>query len=124
MSSKLDPTIELLTKTIDDFYTKGYPSPTDIDSRGGSTHPSIVRVVQNELGISARTYYRRLKKAASSGYIVPWDRQGDHSFTPPETPDMDVDCDILRTYYHFYKLYKYMIKYMYNSYYHNLKNNL
>ena len=91
MSSKLDPTIELLTKTIDDFYTKGYPSPTDIDSRGGSTHPSIVRVVQNELGISSRTYYRRLKKAASSGYIVPWDRQGDHSFTPPETPDMDVE---------------------------------
>lgn len=90
MNSDLDPNIRSLIQVIDELYKEGCPPPPDISGRGGPNQPSSVQVVASRLNISLRTYYRRVKKAEQAGYVLPWMRSEEYSFTATESPDMEV----------------------------------
>jgi len=51
--------LEQLSEAIEQYYAKGVPSSKE---RKDSRHPSIAKVIQDELQIPKSTYYRRLDK--------------------------------------------------------------
>lgn len=82
--------VKELKKTLEKLHNEGYPSPNDYGNRN-SNEPSIVKEAIISLGITPRSYYRRLRKAESEGYVVPWDRGDEFSVPTLESPDMDVE---------------------------------
>lgn len=90
MHEDLDENIRHLVEAIEDLYEKGW-IPPEHEDRGSHSSPTIVKAALDSLGISYRTYYRRLKKAQEQGYVLPWARTKDYSFAPLESPDMPID---------------------------------
>ena len=76
---------EKFLSVLEEVYNAGGPSP---DNREYSQQPSVVKLVQEKLKISSRTYYRRVDELLREGYVLPWDRKSE--FTGPllDTPDM------------------------------------
>jgi hypothetical protein len=80
--------ISKFTETLDRLHKEGIPAPKE---RGHSTEFSVVKGVQEELGISSRTYYRRFNEALREGYIPPWEKNQEFSVPSLESPDMTPD---------------------------------
>ena len=89
MINDIDEKTKKILEALEDLYRAGHLPPKHADL--SSNEPTIVQAAIDFLGISPRTYYRRVKAAKSSGYRLPWERSLDFSFEKLPSPNMEVD---------------------------------
>ena len=77
---------------IDRCYEEGIPAPHE---RVNPNTPSVIKEASQRLNLNQSTFKRRLKKAQSEGYIVPWDRDKVQEFMVPFLPSGDMSSEEL-----------------------------